>query len=180
LSSVFTQLCQGNFITIERTFPYSRWQLARIEQQRRILSEGTKTLLVKADLPDNFWGHAFMTMVYIRNMTWAAGAKVITWFAITRTMSNLSNLCVFGCPSHVYIDQSLRSKPGDKAFKGIFVGYAFDSLAWLVFNPSTNRVTRIRNVTFDETWSPYVKSPCHTPIESGDNSDDEELPAPSL
>ena len=92
-------------------------------------------------------------------------------------MPNISNLRVFGCPAYAHIDQSLRSKFGDKSFKCIFVGYAFDSPAWLVFNPSTNRVTRSRNVTFDEAWIPNVESPPHTPIANFDNSDDED-PSP--
>ena len=118
-----------------------------------------------------------MTMVYIRNRTWAAGAKAIPWFAITGTMPNIYNLRVFGCPAYAHIHQSLRSKFGDKSFKDISVGYAFDSHAWLVFNPSTNRVTRSRNVTFDEAWIPNVESPPHTPIANDDNSDHEK---PSL
>ena len=65
-------------------------------------------------------------MVYIRNMTWASGAKVIPWFAIAGTMPDISNLRVVGCPANAHIDQSIRSKFGDKSFKGIFEGYAFD------------------------------------------------------
>jgi hypothetical protein len=71
----FTQLCQDEKIIVERTVPYTHWQLARIERQWRTLAEGAKTLLGAADLPDKFWGHAFMAMVYIRNRTWSAGAK---------------------------------------------------------------------------------------------------------
>ena len=34
----------------------------------------------------------------------------------------------------------------------MFVGYAFDSPAWLVYNPVTRRVIRSLNVVFDEDW----------------------------
>ena len=72
LSAKFVQVCQDENIVVERTLPYSHGQLARIERQWRTLFEGAKTLLVSADLPDKFWGHAFMTMVYILNQTWTS------------------------------------------------------------------------------------------------------------
>jgi len=84
-------------------------------------------MLVTADLPDKFWGHAFLTMVYIRNRTWSAGANGIPWQIITIKPPDLSNLKTFGCPSYAHIDQSRRNKFDDKSFKGIFIGYAFDS-----------------------------------------------------
>jgi hypothetical protein len=77
LIAQFTQLCQDEQIIVERTVPYAQWQLERIERQWRTLAEGAKTLLVAADLPDKFWGHAFMVMVYIRNRTWSARANGI-------------------------------------------------------------------------------------------------------
>jgi hypothetical protein len=52
--------------------------------------------------------------------------------------------------SYAHIDQSRRNKFEDKALKDIFIGYAFDSSAWLIYNPTTRRVTRTCSVTFDE------------------------------
>jgi hypothetical protein len=39
----------------------------------------------------------------------------------------------------------------DRAWKGVFVGYAPESPAWLVHNPTTRRVVSSRNVVFDES-----------------------------
>ena len=47
-------------------------------------------------------------------------------------------------------------------------------------NPSTNRVTRSRNFTFDKAWIPNVESFPRTPIANVDNSDDEETSNPRL
>jgi hypothetical protein len=153
------QVCLDESIVVERTVPYSHWRLAWIERQWRTLSEGTKTLLVSGDLPEKFWGHAFMTMVYIRNRTWSAEANGIPLFMITNKMPDLSNLRTFGCPAYAHIDQSRKNKFEDKAFKGIFNGYALDSLAWLIYNPATERVTRTRSVTFDEEWKSTATTP---------------------
>ena len=76
-----------------------------------------------ADLPNRFWGHAFLTMVYIRNRCWSSGSKGIPVELVTGEKLDMSNLRIFGCPAYVHIDPSLRTKLGDKAWKCIFVGY---------------------------------------------------------
>ena len=71
---------------------------------------------------------------------------------MSRAAPDLANLRVFGCPAYVHIESSRRKKLDPKAWKGIFVGYAVDSPAYLVYNPTTMSVIRTQNVTFDETW----------------------------
>jgi hypothetical protein len=162
LSSTFTALCRSSNITIERTVPYAHWQLARIERQWRTLADGAKSLLLAAHLHDRFWGHAFLAMIYVRNRSWASGANVIPYTALHGCNPDLSNLRTFGCPAYVHIDSSQRAKFDAKAWQGIFVGYAFDSPAWLVYNPVTNKVIRSRSVVFDETWLHQPTSPTTT------------------
>jgi hypothetical protein len=153
LSSSFTAICRSSNITVERTVPYAHWQLARIERQWRTLADGAKALLLSASLPDRFWGFAFLTMIYVRNRSWSKGADVIPFTSLTGRDPDLSNLRVFGCPAFVHIDSSQRLKFSSKAWRGIFVGYAVDSPAWLVYNPVTHRVIRSRSVTFDESFT---------------------------
>ena len=68
LSKEFTTVCAAESIAVERTAPYAQWQLGRIERQWRTLADGTKTLLLMADLSNRFWGRAFLTMVYIKTV----------------------------------------------------------------------------------------------------------------
>jgi hypothetical protein len=152
LCKEFTDLCSTETIAVERTVPYSHWQLGRIERQWRTIADGAKTLLLVASLPNRFWGNAFLTMVYIRNRCWSSGANGIPFHLTTGKLPDLSNLRVFGCEAFVHIDVSRRRKMGDKAWKGIFVGYAFDSPSWLIYNPITRRIIRSRNVVFNEAW----------------------------
>ena len=72
LSKEFTTICAADNIAVERTVPYAHWQLGRIERQWRTLADGAKTLLIMADLPNRFWGHAFLAMIYIRNRYWSS------------------------------------------------------------------------------------------------------------
>ena len=57
---------------------------------------------------------------------------------------------MFGCPCFVHIDKQLRSKLDDRAWKGVFMGNALDSQAYLVWNPRTKRLVCSRNVEFGE------------------------------
>jgi hypothetical protein len=136
-------------------------------------------------------------MFYVRNRSWSKYDGVIPFKALTRSDPDLSNLRVFGCPAYVYIDSSQRLKFTPKALQGIFVGYAFDSPTWLVYNPITRKVLRTRGVTFNETWTPSPLSssgeltslPDTPSIDSGDplnsltafdNFDDEPFAPPTF
>jgi hypothetical protein len=57
---------------------------------------------------------------------------------------------VFGCLAYVHVDKSQRQKLDDRAWKGVFVGYASESPSWLVYNPATRQVVSSRNVVIDE------------------------------
>ncbi len=122
--------------------PYSQWQLGRIERHWRTLADGAKTLLLVVKLLDRLWGHAFLAMLYITNRGWSSGSNGIPFELVTGKVPNLINLRVFGRPAYVHFDVSLREKIGDNAWKGVFIGYAFDSHALLVYNPITKRVIR--------------------------------------
>ena len=54
LSSAFIAISRSLSITVQRTFPYALWQLARVERQRRTLADGAKALLLSSGLPDRF------------------------------------------------------------------------------------------------------------------------------
>jgi len=134
LSKEFTLVCETEGVAEERIVPYSLSQLGMIERQWGTLVDGAKTLLLVAKLLDRFLGHPFHAMVYIRNRYWLSGSNGVPLELVTGKAPNLSNLRlrVFGCPTYVHIDVSLRKKFGYKAWKDMFVGYAFDSPTWLV------------------------------------------------
>jgi Reverse transcriptase (RNA-dependent DNA polymerase)/gag-polypeptide of LTR copia-type len=150
LSNAFYDVCNEHGISVERTAPYSHWQHGRIERQWRTLSNMAHAMLGDAGLELGYWGLAMSAAVYIRNRVWSSGAGGVPLQMATGRVPDLSDLRVFGCPAYVHIDSSRRRKLEDKAWKGVFVGYAEDSPAWLVYNPETKRVLRSRDVDFDE------------------------------
>ena len=129
LGSEFQAVCDEFFITIQRTAPYRHHQLARIERQWRTIADAVTALLNDSGLAKRFWGYAFLTVVYVRNRVWNSGAGCIPFQRVTGRLPDLSHLRVFGCPAFVHVDKSARRKLADKAWEGIFVGYAPDSPA---------------------------------------------------
>jgi hypothetical protein len=69
---------------------------------------------------------------------------------VTSLLPDLDRLRVFGFPCFVHNDEHLRRKLDDRAWKGVFMGYALDPPAYLVWNPRTQRLVRSRNLKFDE------------------------------
>ena len=162
-------LCVDFAIDVQRTAPHRHHQLARIERHWRTISDSITALLDDAGLAKSFWGYAFLTVAYVRNRVWHSGAGCIPFQKVTGNKPDLSLLRVFGCPAFVHIESSRRKKLEPKSWQGIFVGYAFDSPAYLVYNPATGNVIRSQNVVFNETWLPVQTASLNlgedTPVE---------------
>jgi hypothetical protein len=79
----------------------------------------------------------------------------------------------FGCPAYVHVDKSQPRKLNDRAWKGVFVGYASESQAWLVYNPATHRVVSSRYVVFDEA---VVLSMGESNAEQGNDDEEDNIP----
>jgi hypothetical protein len=88
--------------------------------------------------------------VHVRNRVHRGGAGGVPFTLATGRRADLNTMRVFGCLACVHVDKSQRRKLHDRAWKGVFVGYASESPAWLVYNPATRRVVISRNVVFDE------------------------------
>ena len=166
-------ICKKHSIRVERTAPYAHHQLGRMERQWRTLGEAAQTLLNEAHLGRAFWGHAFLTVVHIRNRVWNSGSNCIPYCAVTNKKPDLSKLRVFGCPCYVHIDSDNRNKFDDKSWEGTFVGYASNSPAWLIYKHSTGNVLRSRSVLFDEHWTQRNGSEYLTGSGEGDSSGDD-------
>jgi hypothetical protein len=88
--------------------------------------------------------------VHFRNRVHSGGAGGVPLTLATGRRADLSFIRVFGCPAYVNVDKSQRRKLDDRAWKGVFLGYASESPAWLVYDPATPRLVSSRNVVFDE------------------------------
>ena len=165
MGSEFQALLDEHSILPELTAPYSHWQHGRVERQWGTLIPMAESMMHQAGLGPEYWALAVAAAVYIRNRVWSSGAGDIPYRLVTGRNPDLSCLRVFGCPAYVHVDRSQRRKLEPRAWKGVFVGYAPDSPAWLVYNPATRRMIRSRNVRFNE----------HAVISMGEKSSSVEL-----
>jgi hypothetical protein len=87
--------------------------------------------------------------VHVNNRMHIGGAGSVPFPLATSARADLSSMRVFGFPAYVHVGNSQRRELDDRAWKGVFVGDAFESPAWLVYKPATRRVVSSRNVVFD-------------------------------
>jgi len=110
-------------------------------------------------LDKKFRGSDFLTAVYVvRNRVWSQGSQCIPYQALFGKLPDLSYLRVFGCQVFFHIDKRKKRKLGHKSSERIFIGYASDCPAWLVYNPNIRIVIRTDSDVFNEQWKPTRSS----------------------
>jgi hypothetical protein len=83
-----------------------------------------------------------------------------------------SKFRVFGCVVFAKVPDKLRRKLGEKAFRGVMVGYPPDAPGYRVYNPETRCITTLIHVVFQENTPGFG---ARLPIDSviTDSSDDD-------
>lgn len=83
---------------------------------------------------------------------------------------------VFGCIAYVHVPNELRKKLDNKAEKCIFVGYSEETKGYKLYNPYTQKIIIIRDVTFDENgvwdWSKKEKESLPIPVTTNEEVND--------
>ena len=141
---------------IERniTTAYTPQQNGVAERVNRTIMEAARAMLHAANLPSSFWTYAVNAAVYIRNRSPTRALNNVTPYEAWRgEKPSLSHLRVFGCRAYMYLHKKQRSstnKLAARAMPGIFVGYATEAKAWLVWDPVAKKVHTTRDVKFME------------------------------
>jgi hypothetical protein len=151
LGAAFRSLLDEFNIALEITAPYAYWQHGRIERQWGTLVLMAQSMIRHVRLPKSYWALAITAVVHFRNRVRSIGAGGVPYHLLTGRPADLSSMRVFGCPAYVHVDKSQRRKLDDRAWKVVFVGYAPESPAWLVYNSTTRHVVSSRNVVFEES-----------------------------
>ena len=74
--------------------------------------------------------------------------------AWTGMRSDVSAFRVFGCLCWTHLNKEHLSKMDNRARSGIYLGLSPNSKGYLVYNPTSNRVSNTRNIIFDESCFP--------------------------
>jgi hypothetical protein len=79
-------------------------------------------------------------------MASAIACSSSTTIPITCGCGSLRARTTYEC--HAQVPEKLRRKLGEKAFRGIMVGYPRDAPGYRVYNPDTRRITTSVHVVF--------------------------------
>ena len=150
-SKIFSEYLKEQGIFHQTTVPDNPAQNGVAERMNRTIVESARSLIHHAKMPMHFWAEAVNTAAYIRNRCPTVAIKDNTPFeSIFKKKPNISNLKVFGCIAFVHIAKERRKKFEAKSQKTIFVGYPTGTKGYKLYDPSTKRFMRSRDVIFAE------------------------------
>jgi hypothetical protein len=104
--------------------------LGKAERTWRTLRDNASAMLHGMSDPKSMRSCAISTVVYLRNRMYsrAVGASGgVAPTLLTSQAPDASKFCVFGCTVCAKVPDKLRRKLGEKAFRGIIVGYPPDA-----------------------------------------------------
>ena len=150
-SKEFESYLKENGIIHQLSVPYNPAQNGLAERMNRTIMEQTRSMLCHARVPNEFWAEAANTSVYLRNRSLTTALNDITPHeCLFKKKPNLSNLCVFGCVTYTHVPNNQRKKLDEKSRKSMFVGYPEGVKGFKVYDLTSQKFIRSRDVIFRE------------------------------
>jgi len=152
-SNNFKALYDESGTTHQTTVPDTPQQNGVAERLNRVLVEMARTMMRHEDVDQELWADAIKTVVYTKNRVTSRALPVgNTPFELwTDNKPNVIHMRVFGSTCWVVLHKShIDGKFGDKAAKGVFLGYPDGSKAYKGILDD-GRVVKARSVVCAET-----------------------------
>jgi transposase InsO family protein len=137
-------------IQLQTSVPYSPSQNGVAERKNRSIVEMAKCMLLDAGLPQQYWGEAVMTAVYLQNRLPTKSTEKTPFELWHDEKPDLSHIRIFGCKAFAFVPKEKRTKFDDHATETVLVGYSEQSKGYRLLQTATNRIIISRSVTFDE------------------------------
>ena len=142
-----------NKIIHQTSAPFSPSQNGFIERDNRTIMEGVRSMLSGKKLPQNLWGEAAATFVYLLNISVNSNTLAETpWQLYYQKKPRVSHLRVFGCLAMVKPPAKKRSgyqkKLEERSQLGILVGYEQPFTYRVLVD---DKIVVTREVVFDES-----------------------------
>ena len=175
-SNALKEFCADNGIHHEFSTPYCPSQNGRAERLNAVLLERAVAMLAETDLPTMLWPEAILHASYIRNRSPSLRSRT-PYENLFGEVPDVSDLKVWGCVAHVYVDKDHREdKLSKHTKKGRFVGFRDDMKGYSVMFPDGTTTTS-RHVDFFES---LTRNPESVPLfrsdpESGSRFFDDSL-----
>jgi hypothetical protein len=140
--------------------------LGKAKPPLRTIRDNASAMLHNMYVPNSMCSCAVNVVVCLRNRTFIRAVGVsggVPLTMLTTTTPGASKFSVFGCIVFAKVHAMLRRKMGDKAFRGVMIGYPPDASWYHVDFHVTRRVTTLVHVVFQEDTPRFSTS---TPIDS--------------
>ncbi|KAJ9541984.1 hypothetical protein OSB04_028490 [Centaurea solstitialis] len=140
-------------ITHNFSAPRTPQQNGVVERKNRTIVEAARTTLNASGLPLTFWAEAVSTACYTQNRSLVVKRFEKTpYHLLYNKRPNIKFFHVFGCKCFVLNDREPVGKFDPKGDSAIFIGYAWDTIAYRVYIPITKLAVVSTNVNFDDSF----------------------------
>lgn len=176
-SKSFDAYLKEKGIVHQTTVPYNPAQNGVAERMNRTIVEAARSMMSHSKMPMEFWAEAVNTAVYLRNRSPTTSLKDITPYeCLFNRKPDASNLKVFGCLAFAHIPENQRKKFEEKSRKAVSVGYPEGTKGYRLYDLSTSRFIRSRDVFAEEKFRDFdngysLKSDSHFYYPVGDGSE---------
>jgi hypothetical protein len=156
------QMCGRLGVGFQFSVPYAHHMLGKAEHPWRTIRDNAYAMMHIMLVLNAMWSCAVNTIVFLRNRTFSrvvglSGGVPLT--LLTQVEPDASKFRVFGWAVFAEVPDKLRRKFGEKAVRGVMVGYPPDARGYHVYNPVTRRISASVHVMFQETVPGFLPSP---------------------
>ncbi|KAJ9547722.1 hypothetical protein OSB04_020265 [Centaurea solstitialis] len=145
-------------ITHNFSTPRTPQQNGVVERKNRTLVEATRTMLNASRLPLTFWAEAVSFACYTQNRSLVVKKHEKTpYHLLYNKRPNIKFFHVFGRKCFVLNHREPLGKFDPKGDDAIFIGYAWDTVAYKVYIPIIKIVVVSTNVKFDDSFRTSVE-----------------------
>jgi len=152
----FTDLCNKSDIRRELTQANSLQQNGVSKRRNRTIMEKARSISHNCNLPKFLWTEAISHATQLVNRSPTRPNNGITpEVQYTGTISDISNLRIFGCIALMYIPKENRRKLDSRSMQCLFLGFDGETKAYRLFDRSRQKVLISHDVVFDESLVGY-------------------------
>ncbi|PKU87466.1 Retrovirus-related Pol polyprotein from transposon TNT 1-94 [Dendrobium catenatum] len=156
-SNQFKSFLSSHGILHQTTCPHTPEQNGLAERKHRHILELTRSLLLDANLPKQFWSEAVATAIYLINRLPSPSiSNKIPYQIIHGRTPTYDHLRTFGCLCYPWLRPYNTDKLSPRSQPCVFLGYSSQQKGYKCFNSSTNKILISHHVMFQEHIFPYM------------------------